>query len=55
MLLQNIKAIAMTGKCGFLLIYFFHFEYCALPLLHEFDISVEKLPVILAVYNLFVD
>lgn len=33
----------------------FHFELCALPLLHQFGISVEKLPVIFAVYNLYVD
>lgn len=57
-LFQNIKAIATTGEnldYHWIFVNFHRFELCALPLLHQFDISVEKLPVIFAVYNLFVD
>lgn len=54
---SKILKIATTGEnIDYHWIFnFFHFELCALPLLHQFDISVEKLPVIFAVYNLFVD
>ena len=57
-LFQSIKAIAIIGEnldFYWNFVNLLHFELCALPFLHEFDTSVEKLPVIFAVYNLFVD